>query len=187
MEANVRLEIASPAVAETEADLVERARNGDTGAFEGLYRQYSGRLFAVCLRLAGSRADAEELVQEAFIKAWERLPGFRGEAAFASWLHRIAVNCSLDRQRSRVRRSAWFADVDDEMLERTRGRDSDPALGMDLEAAIAALPDGARHVFVLHVVEGYSHEDIASLTGLAVGTCKAHVHRARKLLSRSLR
>lgn len=189
MEAEARMQkVINPGAPETDADVgsLAAARAGDSRAFEVLYRRHVGRLYAVCLRLCGNRADAEEAVQDAFVKAWERLAGFRGEAAFSSWLHRIAVNCVLDRQRTRIRRSAWFADVDDEMLERTAGAVTEAGVDRDLETAIAALPDGARHVFVLHLIEGHSHEEIAAMTGLAVGTCKAHVHRARKLLMRVL-
>lgn len=189
MEAEVRMQnTVSPAAPDLDAEAgwIAAARAGDSQAFEVLYRRYVGRIYAVCLRLCGDRADAEEAAQDAFVKAWERLEAFRGDAAFSSWLHRIAVNCVLDRQRTRIRRSAWFAEVEDEVLERTAGMETEPGAGRDLEAAIAALPDGARHVFVLHLIEGHSHDEIAAMTGLAVGTCKAHVHRARQLLMRVL-
>lgn len=189
MEAEARMpDVAQPAAPEADSDAgwIAAAQAGDSRAFEVLYRRHVGRLYAVCLRLCGNRADAEEAVQDAFVKAWERLAAFRGEAAFGSWLHRIAVNCVLDRHRTRIRRSAWFSEVEDEVLERTVGIDSEPGTDRDLETAIASLPDGARHVFVLHLIEGHSHEEIAAMTGLAVGTCKAHVHRARKLLMRVL-
>lgn len=163
-------------------DLARRAGSGDTAAFERLYRRYSGRVYAVCLRLAGNAALAEDCAQDAFVKAWQSLAGFRGESSFGTWLHRIAVNTVLERHRTQLRQAAWFTLKDEDAVNAVPDPGSGPELGMDLEEAIAALPPAARMVFVLFDVEGHSHEEIAELTGLAVGTCKAHVHRARQLL-----
>jgi len=163
-------------------DLARRAGGGDTAAFERLYRRYAGRVHAVCLRLAGNAALAEDCTQDAFVKAWQSLARFRGESSFGTWLHRIAVNTVLERHRTQLRQAAWFTLKDEDAVNAVPDPGSGPELGMDLEEAIAALPPAARMVFVLFDVEGHSHEEIAELTGLAVGTCKAHVHRARQLL-----
>jgi RNA polymerase sigma-70 factor (ECF subfamily) len=180
--------LATPALAvghprkDEEAALVDRARRRDAAAFEALYRRHVGRIYATCLRLAGSVALAEDCTQEAFIRAWESLPGFRGDSAFGSWLHRIAVNMVLMRQRSQLRRTAWGLNGGDDEIAAVAAHASAPDAALDLDQAIAALPPGAREIFVLHDVEGYRHEEIAALTELAVGTCKAHLHRARRLL-----
>ncbi|HUP19785.1 MAG TPA: sigma-70 family RNA polymerase sigma factor [Gemmatimonadota bacterium] len=164
-------------------ELVERARRGDRAAFERLYRDHAGRVHAVCLRMTGDPGRAEDLTQDAFIRAWRRLESFRGESAFSTWLHRLAVNVVLEDRRSAGRRE-------------TRERSAAPAeaarparvgLGIDLERAIAELPEGARRVFVLYAIEGYGHREIADMAGIAEGTSKAHLHRARDLLKRSLR
>lgn len=185
--------VANRNTAPDERALVERARAGDSGAFEALYRRHVGRVYALCLRLAGDRHRAEDHVQEAFMKAWERLTEYRGEAAFATWLYRIAVNAALaghrhDRRRGgHLRISAAERGEDpDQTLEQLPASGDSPAVWLDLERAIAALPDGARAVFVLHDIEGWQHEEIATLMGLAVGTSKAQLHRARRLLRERL-
>lgn len=161
-------------------DLVRRAREGDRAAFEGIYRLHAGRVYALCLRLAGEAIQAEELVQDTFIRAWRRLRGFRGEASVGAWLHRIAVNEFYQHRRGERRRHARVLPLDEP--PEAAGRGHDPAARMDLEAALARLPDGAREVFVLFDIEGYSHAEIAGLVGIAPGTSKAHLHRARRLL-----
>ena len=166
--------------------LAQRARDGDVDAFEQLYRRYAGRIYAVCLRLAGNPTLAEECTQDAFVRAWESLSKFRGDSAFGTWVHRIAVNTVLERHRTQLRQAAWVVVKDDEVLNAVPDQAEGPERGMDLEESIAALPPAARMVFVLFDVEGRTHEEIADLTGLAVGTCKAHLHRARKLLRERL-
>ncbi len=177
--------------------LVERAQKGDVVAFESLYRSHLGRIYALCLRMTGSEHEAEEMAQEAFIRAWEKLSSFRHQSAFGSWLHRLAVNVVLVRWRSRRRRRdrvvAWgeVSAATDVGLEDVAARQQRPApppvgLDLDLEKAIAGLPAGARMVFVLHDIEGYRHREIADLTGLKEGTSKAQLHRARKLLRECL-
>ena len=176
--------------------LVERAQDGDVGAFEQLYRVHVGQIYALCLRMTGDAEEAEEMVQEAFVRAWEKLDGFHHRSAFGSWLHRLTVNVVLVRWRSRRRRRdrvVPFGDVapadgpELEELAPPEGHRQQPAgQSMDLERAIARLPTGARTVFVLHDIEGYRHRDIADMTGLSVGTCKAQLHRARKLLRETL-
>ncbi len=163
-------------------DLVRRARDGDETAFRDLYREHAGRIYAVCLRLTGDAAAAEERTQDAFVRAWERLGTFRGESAFGTWLHRLAVNVVLMEQRGRRRRERRVAPAsDDPVFERAAAVPAG-AERLDLERAIALLPAGARAVFVLFDVEGYSHEEIAGMCGIAVGTSKAQLFRARRLL-----
>ena len=167
------------------AELVRLAQDGDIGAFEGLYRAHVGRVYALCLRMSGSAARAKELTQDVFVRAWERMGSFRGNSAFASWLHRLAVNVVLADARSARRREARLELVDDPAaLE--RGGSSSPEVRLDLEAAIAALPQRARIVFVLHEIEGYKHHEIAEQLGVAEGTIRAQLHRARRLLMEDL-
>jgi RNA polymerase sigma factor (sigma-70 family) len=177
----------------TSADdaLVERARRGDVDAFEALYRTHAPRVYALCLRLTGEAAQANELAQDVFIRAWDALPEFRGDARMTTWLHRIAVNAMLTKRRGDRRRSARIGLAgDDEGDAREVALGSMPApdvaTAIDLERAIAALPPGVRRAFVLHDVEGYTHGEIAEMTGLASGTLRAQLHRARQLLIRAL-
>ncbi len=167
-------------------DVIQRAQRGDTRAFEQLYREHSGRVYAVCLRIVADRGRAEELTQDVFVRAWQSLASFRGESAFSSWLHRVAVNVVLVDFRTQKRYAARVASTDD--LTRFDRGESEYQSGehLDLEKAIAALPPQARAVFVLHDVEGYRHEEIAERMGTAVGTSKAQLHRARKLLREAL-
>jgi RNA polymerase sigma-70 factor (ECF subfamily) len=178
----MRLTELKPALADDDQGLAAQAREGDTRAFEQLYKRHVGRVHAVCLRLAGNRTLAEECTQDAFIKAWESLKNFRGDASFGTWVHRIAVNSVLERHRTQLRQAAWITAGDEELMESVPGMDEDPGHGLDLEESIAGLPPAARMVFVLFDVEGHSHEEIAGMTGLAVGTSKAHLHRARQIL-----
>ena len=168
-------------------DLVALARSGDHDAFEALYHAHSPRVFALCLRLAGGdRVAATALLQDVFIAAWRGLPRFRGDAPFTSWLHRLAVNAMLQNARADKRRSARVLFMDDSALVGGESRADRPDIAMDLEDAIARLPAGARTAFVLHDIEGYQHNEIAEQLGVAVGTVKAQVHRARGLLMKSL-
>ena len=164
-------------------NIIRRAQAGDVDAFESLYREYSPHIYALCLRLmAGSRADATDLMQDAFIRAWRRLSTFRGESAFASWLHRLVVNAMLENARSERRRDARVLSIADTSLLPGAARSSGIELKMDMDEAIASLPKGARIAFVLHDVEGYQHLEIAEQLGISVGTVKAQLHRARRLL-----
>lgn len=163
--------------------LVRAAGRGDMRAFETLYRRHSRRIFAVLWRLCGHEARAEDLVQEAFVRAWQALPGFRFESAFSTWLHRLAVNTALMDMRSR--RGGEALETDDAALEFHATADSAgsrTALGLDLERAVATLPPRARAVLVLYDIEGWKHEEIAAELGMAVGSSKAQLHRARQLL-----
>lgn len=163
-------------------DAAARAREGDEAAFRDLYRAHVGRVYALCLRYCGDRTEAEELTQDVFVRAWEKLASFRGESAFGTWLHRLAVNVVLMARRTGQRRERRVAAVENpEALERPRG-DPPAGLSLDLERAIARLPEGAREVFLLYDVEGYGHAEIAGLLGIAEGTSKAQLFRARRLL-----
>jgi len=170
----------------SEATLVDRAARGHVDAFEELYRANSGRIYVLCLRMTGDPALAEELAQEAFVRAWQKLGSFRGASAFSTWLHRVTVNVVLGHRRSAARRETRLQMVGDDYPGDAVARETWPAESIDLERAIASLPDGARTVFVLHDVEGYRHREIAHLTGIAVGTSKAQLHRARKILRKAL-
>jgi len=163
-------------------DTVARAQQGDRKAFEHLYREHVGRVYAVCVRILANGPKAEELTQDVFVRAWQMLPGFRGEAAFSSWLHRLAVNVVLVHFRTEKRRESRITTVEDlTSFDRAQNSGS-PGGNVDLEHAIAGLPPQARTIFVLHDIEGYKHQEIAEQLGLAVGTSKAQLHRARKLL-----
>lgn len=169
------------------SQLVERARSGDDEAFAALYRQHMGRVYALLLRLAGDQALAEELTQDVFVRAWERLGSYRFESAFSSWLHRLAVNVALTEIRSTKRRESRVHVTDPLGLEgEAEGRPVLVSTDIDLERAIAALPPGARTVFVLHEIEGYSHDEIGRLMGMASGTSKAQLFHARKQLREAL-
>ena len=168
-------------------DSIRRAQAGDVDAFELLYREHAGRIFALCLRLqAGDSADATELMQDVFIKAWRRISTFRRDCAFTSWLHRMTVNTMLENARSDRRRIARVLPMDDTSLLPGAARSSGVELRMDMENAIASLPKGARLAFVLHDVEGYQHQEIAEQLSVSVGTIKAQLHRARRLLRERL-
>ena len=167
-------------------ELVQRARRGDVDAFETIYRRHAGRIHAICRRLAGDAARAEELTQEAFLRAWSRLETYRPGTRFAAWLTRVAVNVAISDARSRTQRARRENLVDDPDAWDPPSPRPGPSSGLDLEAAIAALPPGARRVYVLHDVEGFRHDEIARELGLATGTTKAQLHRARKLLREAL-
>jgi RNA polymerase sigma-70 factor (ECF subfamily) len=170
----------------TDARNVELAKKGDVRAFERLYRNNLGRVYGLCLRMVADRPLAEELAQDVFIRAWQKLATFRGDSAFSSWLHRLAVNVVLSEQRTRRRRESRIVAVEDpEVHEKPRPL-GPVGVRVDLDKAIAALPKGARRVFVLHDIEGHSHPEIADMVGVAVGTSKAHLHRARRLLRKAL-
>jgi RNA polymerase sigma-70 factor (ECF subfamily) len=171
-------------VANDRDDAVERARIGDLEAFEELYRASVGRVHGLCLRMCRDPHLAEELTQESYILAWRKLATFRGDSRFSTWLHRIAVNVIFGHFRSAGRRLDALSGEDAEPVEPVVL--TVPGLAVDLERAIAGLPTGARTVFVLHDVEGYTHEEIAQIAGVAVGTSKAQLSRARTLLRKVL-
>ena len=170
-------------------DLVARAQTGDQTAFRELYREHAGRVYALCLRLTGDGRDAEERTQDVFVRLWDKLSSFRGESAFSSWLHRLAVNVVLNERRTtgrRERRVMPAEDPDNVVGAQHAAPLHGSGLSIDLERAIADLPDGAREVFVLYDIEGYGHGEIAQLVGIAEGTSKAQLFRARRLLREKL-
>lgn len=163
--------------------LVARAQAGDKAAFAQLYRLTHKRVYATCTRLLGDRQLAEEVTQDAYIKAWQQLHNFRGDSQFSSWLTRIAINAVISYQRKHSPWLRWLrtsAGSDDELPEVSS--EEQHGLRRDLEAAIAKLPARARQVFVLVDVEGYTHEEAGAALDIAVGTSKAQLFRARELL-----
>ena len=175
--------IAGACAEDEDAPLARQAAAADVAAFEALYRRHHRRIHAVIVRLVGQAgARAEDLTQETFVRAWQALPGFRFESAVATWLHRLAVNTTL--MEMRARRSRPWHDGDEDGLEASASPDTvgRAMLGRDLERAVATLPPRARAVLVLHDLEGWKHEEIANELGMAVGSSKAHLHRARGLL-----
>ena len=168
---------------------VALAASGDRRAFERLYKAHVNRVFTLCTRMCGSRVRGEELTQDVFVRTWEKLPQFRGESSFSTWIHRIAVNIVLTDRKNEGRARLRMKEDDDDVGEgifaaaATMPRDADR---MDLAAAIDSLPPGARQIFVLHDVEGYKHEEIAQLCGITAGGSKAQLHRARLLLREAL-
>jgi len=173
-------------------ELVQRCRRGELGAFEELYKRYGSRLYTVAYRITGSAADAEDLVQDMFLQVFRRLESFRGEAALGTWLHRLAINTCLDFVRSKQGRRQRVTDAADDLdaLEA-------PAVGpwraeaaldrMDLERAIAQLPPSYRRAFLLHDVEGLEHHEIGAALGIAEGTSKSLLFKARMRLRSLLR
>ncbi|HEX2342054.1 MAG TPA: sigma-70 family RNA polymerase sigma factor [Vicinamibacterales bacterium] len=172
---------------EAEAALVERCRRGEMGAFEELYGAYAGRLYNVACRLLGNPADAEDLVQEAFLQAHRKLDTFRGNAALGTWLHRLLVNLGLDYLRSRAGRTAHATAGMEDVNVVPFTRPETVAERIDLEHAIARLPDGSRAAFVLHDVEGLDHKEVAAVLGVSEGTSKSQLHKARLKLREMLR
>jgi len=172
------------------AALVALAARGDVSAFEQLYTKCAGRVYAVCVRMTGDPQRAREYTHDAFVRAWERLSTFRGEASFETWMHRLTVNVVLTATRGERRRAARFVPTPDEPAAETDMALSTPApdveTRIDLERAIAALPPRAREVFVLHDVEGYRHEEIADRLDLEASSVRANLHRARRLIMRML-
>ncbi len=164
---------------------IRKAQTGDSVAFEALYRMHVDKVYGLCLRMTGNVAEAEDCTQDAFIQAWSKLNNFRGDSAFGTWLHRVAVNTVLGRMRKSRREQ-------DRIRAVTEISDAPVAMGdngglRDLEQAIDELPSGARHVFVLHAVYGYSHDETGGMLGIAAGTSKAQLHRARRLLAQQLK
>ena len=177
---------AAPGGRDEDRALVERCRQGDLSAFEELYRAHAGKLFSLTSRMVGNPADAEDLLQDVFLAAHRKLDTFRGDSALGTWLYRLATNLCLDYLRSRATRTSqvtdslddepWIADASSRSLaERTVNK-------MDLERAIALLPAGCRAAFVLHDIEGLEHREVGEVLGIAEGTSKSQVHKARMRL-----
>ena len=164
---------------------VERAQRADTAAFESLYRLHLDRVYGLCLRMTGNASEAEDCTQEAFIQAWSKLSKFRGDSAFSTWMHRIAVNSVLGRMRKARRELDRIQAVTD--ISSAPETVGDSGNFEDLQNAVDELPDGARHVFVLHAVYGYSHDETGKMLGIAAGTSKAQLHRAKRILAQQLK
>ena len=163
-----------------ESELVERCLNGDLGAFEDLYRQHSTRLYNLAFRMVGNAADAEDLLQDIFLTVYRKLESFRGASALGTWLYRLGMNVCLDRLRSKAARQDQATDTLDERLSGAQISGSLAGVSrIDLERAIASLPEGSRAAFLLHDVEGFDHTEVGHLLGVAEGTSKSQVHKAR--------
>jgi RNA polymerase sigma-70 factor (ECF subfamily) len=179
-----------------EGMLVAAARSGDRTAFERLYRSYCSCVLGLCLRMTRRRDVAEDCVQQTFIRAWRSLDAFEGRSAFSTWLHRIAVNEVLMHRRNRGTRSELDprserfvpgeTGADEPLQRQAASNERDAGEVMDVERALATLPEGSRHVVILQAIYGHSHEEVADMLGIAVGTCKAQLHRGRKLLRERL-
>jgi RNA polymerase sigma-70 factor (ECF subfamily) len=167
-------------VEDADGPLIALATAGDPRAFETLYRRYVGRIHGLCLRMTRLPDRAEDCTQQTFINAWRSLPGFQMRSSFGTWLHRIAVNVVL------AQRPHHFDAVLNTDAPETDGVFDTPVEVNVIEAAVASLPDGARNVLVLSGIYGYSHQETATMLGIAEGTCKAQLHRARQLLRRKL-
>lgn len=163
---------------------IRRAQRSDARAFEALYRLHVDKVYGLCLRMTGNVSEAEDCTQEAFIQAWNKMMKFRGDSAFSTWLHRIAVNTVLGRIRKSKREQDRVQAVND--VYTTRVATGDNGELRDLAEAVDRLPERARHVFILHAVYGYSHDEAAAMLGIAAGTSKAQLHRARRLLVQQL-
>jgi RNA polymerase sigma-70 factor (ECF subfamily) len=176
----------APPLSGAETD-VALASSGDRSAFERLYHRHLPRVYSLCARMVADRGRAEELTQDVFVRAWEKLHLFRGESAFGTWLHRLTVNVVLNARKADGRQRGRFGSDDGgDAIHGLPARPHAPGDRMDLEQAIALLPRGARRVFTLHDVEGYKHEEIAEMLGVTTGSTKAQLHRARMLLREAL-
>lgn len=175
----------------TEAEAIRRAQQGDAGAFERIYRLHSRRVYALCLRMVGNTAEAEDLTQEAFLQLFRKIGTFRGESAFSTWLHRLAVNVVLMRLR---KRTVAVTSLDEQNEQEEEGSGARKDIGapdlrlsgsvdrVNLERAVQQLSPGYRSVFVLHDIEGYEHNEIAALMKCSIGNSKSQLHKARMRL-----
>jgi len=182
------LALISPAQAGSDAEPlteVARAAKGDVHAFESLYRTHLPRVHSLVRRMTAGR-DADEVTQDVFVRVWQKLGTFRGDSSFSTWVHRLAVNVVIERFRTERTRRARMHDGE-EIFNTLAGPAMTRDIGLDFEAALETLPDGAREIFVLHDVEGYKHHEIATLLEISSGTSKAQLHRARMILRKHLK
>ncbi|NQV87568.1 MAG: sigma-70 family RNA polymerase sigma factor [Woeseiaceae bacterium] len=175
--------VVSDAVPDERA-LIKKAQRSDARAFEALYRLHIDKVYGICLRMTGNVSEAEDCAQDAFIQAWKQLKKFRGDSAFSTWLHRVAVNSVLGRMRKSKREQDRIMAVTD--IDRPHLTTGDTGELRDLSDAVDRLPKGARNVFVLHAIYGYSHDEAGEMLGIAAGTSKAQLHRAKRLLAQQL-
>ena len=173
----------TPVAKRVDAD-VALAAGGDASAFERLYQTHVGRIHSLTRRMLGNH-EADEVTQDIFVRTWQKLGQFRGESAFSTWLHRLAVNVVIEKRRSFAIMRERMSD-DPAALDMLTVRPARADLTVDFDHAIEQLPPGAREIFVLHDVEGYKHREIASMLGIASGTSKRQLHRARMLMRRHL-
>ncbi len=171
-----------------EAELVRNAQNGDGRGFKRLFDENVNRIYAFCLRMSSSPQLAEEITQDVFVKAWENLHKFRGESKFTTWLHSIAVNEFLTQKRIEKRFMQRYTTTDDVLKYDRHGEKPEVHFNtnIDIENAISSLPEQAKMVLILHDIEGYKHKEIAEMINIEIGTSKAHLHRARKILREEL-
>jgi RNA polymerase sigma-70 factor (ECF subfamily) len=173
----------------TEIEAIDKAKGGDTASFEALYNLHKRRVYSLCLRMTGNTAEAEDLTQEAFLQLYRKIATFRGESAFSTWLHRLAVNVVLMHLRKKGLPQVSLEESlepQEEGPKRELGV-ADPVLSgsidrVNLERAIENLPPGYRVIFVLHDIEGYEHNEIADLMGCSIGNSKSQLHKARMRL-----
>jgi RNA polymerase sigma-70 factor, ECF subfamily len=177
--------VSVPSEGAQQDDYVARAAGGDVRAFEQLYRTHLPRIHGLVRRMAGGR-DTDELTQDVFVRVWQKLASFRGDSAFGTWLHRLAVNVIIERFRQETTRRQRMHDGED-IFETLSAPLRPEGLSMDFEAALESLPEGARQIFVLHDVEGYKHHEIGTLLEISSGTSKAQLHRARMMLRKFLK
>jgi RNA polymerase sigma-70 factor (ECF subfamily) len=178
----------------SEADAIERAKQGDAAAFEALYNLHKRRVYSLCLRMTANTAAAEDLTQEAFLQLFRKIGTFRGESAFSTWLHRMAVNVVLMQLRKKglpIVPLEENIETEEESPRKEPGAD-DPRLAgsidrMQLQRSIASLPPGYRMIFLLHDVEGYEHNEIAEIVGCSIGNSKSQLHKARMKLREILK
>ncbi len=163
-----------------EAHLVAQAAQGSREAFEALYRRHVDRIHGLVFRWVGPE-EAAEVTQDVFVRAWQKLGTFRGDSAFGTWLHRVAIRVILGQRKTMGKARDRFS-TDDTDLDRSSAPPDTPDHRIDLEKGIAALPEGARRVLLLHDVEGYRHEEIGTMLGISPGTSKSQLHRARMAL-----
>jgi RNA polymerase sigma-70 factor (ECF subfamily) len=164
-------------------DLIARCQAGDVDAFEALYQQHAARLYTLACRMAGSPEDGEDLLQEIFLQAYRKLGSFKGDAAIGTWLYRLALNHCLDYVRSRrAKMNKLTETLDADTSFQPTARRETPIARLDLERAVERLPEGCREAFVLHDVEGYDHKEVGRLLGIAEGTSKSQVFKARMKL-----
>ena len=189
--AKQRLPIPFPSKGSSEGadlDLVARCQAGDAAAFETLYRQHAARIYTLACRMGGSPEDGEDLLQEIFLQAHRKLGSFKGDSSIGTWLYRLALNHCLDYVRSRQAKMSRITDtLDAESSVEPTARRETPIAKLDLERAIERLPEGCREAFVLHDVEGFGHKEVGELLGIAEGTSKSQVFKARMKLRGFLR
>ncbi|MFT2089796.1 RNA polymerase sigma factor [Paraglaciecola sp. 2405UD69-4] len=164
----------------SEQDLIVSVQNGDKQAYNILYSQYIGQVYGLCYRLTGEKTLAEDATQEVFIQVWRKINNYKGESKFSTWLHTVTSNVTISYIRKQKGWLQKMFNIEDSvaMYEETESS-SDT---VDLESYVVRLPERARIVFVLHAIEGYRHEEIATMTGMAVGSSKSQFHRAKQLL-----